>query len=276
MLKILLWLLFWVRCVIMKLVIKMCSKVIYRQRGKDQMYKVWHTSDEYLIMYINSGEGSIVSGEKIFPLNKGMLVFIAANTYHYTMPEHPEKYERSKILIPPSKFAKLTELIKQNVFKKSIICAQIDECEQNAVDEIFTECDRYQNNDWILTSAFYKLLYFLDKYMTETIQASEGGVSAAIKYINENISNELDIDKICENIHISKYHFCRQFKEHTGMTVMKYILKTRIVLAKIELRTSTLSIGEISEKYGFSSIAYFCRVFKEEENCSPLKYRKGR
>lgn len=58
------------------------------------------------------------------------------------------------------------------------------------------------------------------------------------------------------------------------MTVMKYILKMRIVLAKMDLKKTNLSVSEISGKYGFSSVSYFSRMFKEEENCSPLQYRK--
>jgi len=57
--------------------------------------------------------------------------------------------------------------------------------------------------------------------------------------------------------------------------VMEYILKTRIVLAKNDLLKTNLSITEISEQNGFSSVSYFCRAFKEEEKLSPLQYRKN-
>jgi len=96
----------------------------------------------------------------------------------------------------------------------------------------------------------------------------------AIDYINRNISMEIDIDRICAAINISKYYFCRQFKQHTGMTVMKYILQTRLILSKTDLKKTNLSVTEISGKYGFSSVSYFSRIFKEEEGCSPLQYRK--
>jgi AraC-like DNA-binding protein len=34
-------------------------------------------------------------------------------------------------------------------------------------------------------------------------------------------------------------------------------------------------VEEISEKCGFGSISYFCRIFKQEEACTPLQYRKS-
>ena len=85
---------------------------------------------------------------------------------------------------------------------------------------------------------------------------------------------DITIDHICRAVGISKYHFCRQFKAHTKLTVMDYILKTRIILAQSELSKTNLSIADISEKCGFSSASYFCRVFKQEEACTPLQYRK--
>lgn len=258
------------------------EKIVYRQRGKDPLYKTWHASEEHLFMYIYSGTGSIVSGERLFPIKKGTLVFIAADTYHYTMPDEPEIYDRSKLTVSLERFFKIAEIFEDNaVFKnisnKAIVYAEIDECDRSTVDRIFSDWDKSENEsnkELILLSCFFRLLHFLNKYALKSTAAVVGTMSCAIKYINENIASDIDIKDICSAVNISKYYFCRQFKAHTGLTVMKYILKTRIALAKSELKKTNLSITEISEKYGFSSISYFCRVFKEEEHCSPLQYRK--
>ena len=257
-------------------------RIAYHQRGKDPLYKTWHTSKEHLFMYIYSGSGSIVSGEMIFPIKRGTLVFISANTYHYTMPDNPDIYDRSKLNISIEKFNMIGKVFEDNaVFKsfsnKAIVCAEIDEFDRNEVETIFDDMNRIKNeteNELMWLSSYFKLLYFLDKHTVNSTSAVAGAMSRAIEYINENIANDIDIDDICSAVNISKHYFCRQFKKHTGMTVMKYILKTRIVLAKSDLRKSDISITETSEKYGFSSVSYFCRVFKEEEDCSPLKYRK--
>jgi AraC-like DNA-binding protein len=56
---------------------------------------------------------------------------------------------------------------------------------------------------------------------------------------------------------------------------MEYILATRIVLAKEMLQKTDLTVGEISERCGFSSISYFCRVFKQDTGRTPLGFRKS-
>ena len=89
----------------------------------------------------------------------------------------------------------------------------------------------------------------------------------------QNIFKEITIDEICNHLHISKYYFCRQFKKSTGMTVMNYVLKTRITLAKDMLLNHDLSITDVSMRCGFSSVSYFCRVFKEDTGVTPLKFK---
>ena len=66
----------------------------------------------------------------------------------------------------------------------------------------------------------------------------------------------------------------RLFKEKIGLTVMDYILKTRVTMAKELLCKTDLSVTEISESCGFSSISFFSRTFKNETGVSPLKYKK--
>lgn len=255
---------------------------MFHQRGKDSLYKTWHASKEHLFMYVYSGTGNIVSGERVFPIKKGTLVFIAADTYHYTMPDEAQIYDRSKLTVSLEMFDKVTKFLGDNaVFKsisdKAVVYAEIDECDRSTVGSIFNDINKIENErdkELIYLSCMFRLLHYLDKYTVNSTVAVAGIMSCAIKYINENIATEIDIDDICSAINISKHYFCRQFKKDIGMTVMKYILKTRIVLAKSELKKKELSISETSEKFGFSSVSYFCRVFKEEENCSPLQYRK--
>ena len=108
----------------------------------------------------------------------------------------------------------------------------------------------------------------------ETETAPLGFMAAAMEYIHNHIESDLTLDGICRAAHVSKYHFCRKFKQITGITVMDYILKTRLLSAKQLLAKTKRSVSEISEDCGFSSISYFCRIFREKEGRSPLEYRK--
>lgn len=59
-----------------------------------------------------------------------------------------------------------------------------------------------------------------------------GSIANVIKYINENITDDLTLEKISDALFISKYYLCRNFKKTTGMTVLDYVKERRISMAK--------------------------------------------
>lgn len=55
------------------------------------------------------------------------------------------------------------------------------------------------------------------------------------------------------------------------MGVASYIKEKRLALAYDLLKTTELSVGEVSEKSGFYDYNYFSRVFKRRYGASPYK-----
>lgn len=259
------------------------EEIIVHQIGKDALYKTWHASKEHLLMYVHSAAGSIVTAERMYPLKQGTLVFLAAGTYHYTMPDDPQQYDRSKLIISPENFDKICALVQGNDILtffsgKAVVYGEIGAQDRETVERIFAQMRTCKNTDeeaLMLLSCCMQLLVFLHKYITESTVSAMGFMENAIRYVNENIASDLTVDTICAQVNMSKYYFCRKFKAHIGITVMEYILKTRLTLAKNELKKTGLSISQISEKFGFSSMSYFCRVFKEDCGMTPLQYRKN-
>jgi AraC-like DNA-binding protein len=58
------------------------------------------------------------------------------------------------------------------------------------------------------------------------------------------------------------------------MTFIDYINSMRIYHAEQLLIKTQISITEISFQVGFSSTAYFIKVFKRYNFCTPSNYRK--
>ena len=260
--------------------IKPKKNLIYHEKGKDSLFKTWHATDAITIIFVHSGSGSIVCSEKSYPFRSGTLCLIGYGKYHYTMPDDPAKYDRSKIFISREIFEKITSFFPENKLKnmqdKSFVYSPVQDSMLSDVENIFKKIFEIDKNyeEFMFVSAIIELLILLDKFSSDAIMISHGIMNRAIEYINQNIFKEITIDEICNYLHISKYYFCRQFKKSTGMTVMNYILKTRITLAKDMLLNHNLSITDVSMKCGFSSVSYFCRVFKEDTGVTPLKFKK--
>jgi len=90
------------------------------------------------------------------------------------------------------------------------------------------------------------------------------------KHYNENIS----LDIVSRVMNIDKSHFCRIFKSTTGTSFVKYLNLVRLNKAEKLLTETNESIYKICDEVGFSSPAYFTKIFKENKFCSPLAYRK--
>lgn len=96
-----------------------------------------------------------------------------------------------------------------------------------------------------------------------------------IAYLENNIYNKITLNDVCENFFIKKSHLSVIFKEQTGKSPMQYYANLKIEEAKKLLRENTYSIGEITDKLGFSSIHYFSRSFKLSTGFSPTGYKKS-
>jgi len=101
-------------------------------------------------------------------------------------------------------------------------------------------------------------------YTTETI----------IRYINENLAENLSISSLCTALNLSKNVLYEQISQAFGCTVNEYITDCRIRLAKEMLLHTTEPIGSICEQTGIMNDTYFCRLFKKKTGLTPLQYRK--
>ena len=266
-------------------VIEMNKNLRIRNTGFDNRYNTWHTINRNMILYVHSGSGRIISRDRTYPITPGCLCFVGSNCFYYTLPDDPESYVRSKIFLSNRELEKVLALFPESLRMKerfaasAMVYAQPDpECARR-IDELFGELYHYASRDCyleaLLFGSYARLLIDLHENATESTVSASGIVQKAVEYINSHIYEDIRIDSICAAIHVSKYYFCKKFKQSTGLTVMNYILKTRIISAKNMLENSDLSIGQISDRCGFSSQSYFCRVFKEEAGMTPLQYQKN-
>ena len=99
-------------------------------------------------------------------------------------------------------------------------------------------------------------------------------ISDVLIYINENYTENISLTEIAHKMHISVSHFCKIFKSATGKSFVDYINSRRLYEAESLLRKNQQSIIEIAMLVGFSSVAYFDRLFKRHYGINPGKYRK--
>ena len=108
----------------------------------------------------------------------------------------------------------------------------------------------------------------MDNYLLEIIKSTT-------EYIEDNILEPLNLDNISENVNISKFHLLRIWKGATSTGLMEYVRRRRIALSLGDLIHHHNSIEFISSKYSFGCERTYNRVFKEEFNTTPAKWRRN-
>lgn len=106
------------------------------------------------------------------------------------------------------------------------------------------------------------------------IPPEDAKIKQAKDYIHAHLNEKLSLEEIAATIAMSQYHFCRVFKESTGLTPWQYVIKKRIELAKQLLKIPQLSIVEISYQLGYSTPAQFSNFFRKHTGITPSKYRQ--
>ena len=87
------------------------------------------------------------------------------------------------------------------------------------------------------------------------------GMQKAIDYIEANLTEEIDYEKVAAQSFSSSYHFQRVFSILCGYTLGEYIRLRRLSLAGTELVTGKEKVIDIALKYGYDSPDSFSKAF---------------
>lgn len=93
--------------------------------------------------------------------------------------------------------------------------------------------------------------------------------------IHAQCQRKIDITKLAKQYGLSKGRFDHLFKEVTGLSPHRYLVKVRLEKAAYLLCNSSLNISEVAELTGFEDPLYFSRTFKKQYFLSPKAYRRA-
>ena len=98
-------------------------------------------------------------------------------------------------------------------------------------------------------------------------------ISRILDYLNEHFTEELNLDKIAEDMHCSATYVSHGLKKATGMTPINYIIRRRIGLAQTMLISTDLTATQIATMVGYDNTNYFSTLFTKTVGMTPIRYR---
>jgi AraC family transcriptional regulator len=99
-------------------------------------------------------------------------------------------------------------------------------------------------------------------------------LNRVIEFVESHLASDLCVSALAAVAGMSSYHFCRSFKQTTGITPHRYVLSRRMEQAKILLEKNGASLLEIAEQVGFNDQSQFTRVFHKMVGATPAQFRK--
>lgn len=265
-------------------------------RQKDFMYSSnspkapsfkMHLHEYYEFLYFISGEATYMVEDTEYSASAGDLFITRPHELHAIVFKSGVKYVRkffqissallSNIEIDLLKFIDVRPLGEFNKIEKAVV-------EEHNLKKYFEDMEYYVVNrlpesDIMIRTYVIQFLVKLNEIFADMgssvslERSSNEKVDKLISYINENIADDVSLDKLAEISYINKYYMCHMFKDNVGLSIKEYINTRRIAMAK-----KLLSTGEdfttICFKCGFNDYSTFYKTFKKFTGMSPRKFLK--
>jgi AraC-like DNA-binding protein len=246
-----------------------------------------HRHEQYEIFLTTGLEGNAsisIDGVKT-TLKNGCVVIIDSNRLHetnYTYASLKKRYliEIHPSLLPPS-LGNSISLSIPNFFKEQTGIHYLNSFYMNKLENIFEmiyDESMFQETffEEIALLRILEILLLVDRYEQDkkTNKKPDLVIEPIIKYISENVVEELSLEKLSDIFYISKTHLAHRFKRYTGITVHNFINQMKIEQAKRMITLdSTLTTKKIACYLNYRDSSYFGKVFKKYTGQSFREYR---
>ncbi|WP_138752661.1 helix-turn-helix transcriptional regulator [Paenibacillus sinopodophylli] len=255
------------------------------------MQGTYHTHFHYEVYYFHSGKVNYLINDRIYVLEPGDLLLMHGMTLHRAHVDPEVQYHRSTLHFDPFYFEQFiqpsfaTDLLEpfrklQNVrlqlrgYEKAEVEAVLQRLEQHYGKQDSFSYQRFQAQ---LLDFLILINQLCEKPLKEKPvfpSSKEQHVQSIISYLDHHFNEDISLESIQSELHLSKFYLAKTFKEVTGITIFQFLMQRRINQSKIELIDGNQPITEVGYEVGFKHPSHFSRAFKLHTGFTPEQYRK--
>jgi len=96
----------------------------------------------------------------------------------------------------------------------------------------------------------------------------------AREFIDAHLAADPSIAVVANECRLSSSYFVRAFKQATGISPHRWLMKRRVERAKELLQDSALRLVDVAQACGFADQSHFTHVFSRSEGYSPGRWRR--
>lgn len=191
---------------------------------------------------------------------------VEAVVFHFTpdvLQDFSETMSRSK-----------TELIPKHGFRDSVVEGLAAMCR----DE---HRSPHALSSFYIESAAYLLLRHMLRWyssasseclLPEGLSARE--LSRLTRFIEEKMHSGFTVTELSAWMRIPPSQFAQRLRFSTGLSVWQFVQQHRVAMAKVLLRSRSLSIADIAGRLGYFDQSHFTKAFRDSVGLTPGEFRR--
>lgn len=257
----------------------------YFEFAKDYVFK-GEKHDFWEAVYVDKGVLEVMADTKHYVLEAGQMIFhqpeefhslwangeIAPNVIVFSFDCHSSSMDFFR-----------TKILQLNNKQRDVLQLFIHEA-RSALHEHHITADALFGANQLLK--LYMEQFFIQCIRQHDVQKPKESISTKTRmekdiatniedYLKEYVHDNLCLQDVVDHMHLSATYLKNVFKEHYGISIMRYYRKLRIESAKLYIRESSYSFTEIAEIMHYTSVHYFSKQFKDSVGMTPTEYAKS-
>lgn len=231
-------------------------------------------ADEAIILVCVGGRGLLRLGPSTHEVQPGDAVIIPARAPHKYTADGADPWSIWWLHVTGSDAAEFVELITpQGPVVRLRDIHRATACVERVIDAL--EIDDTEASLYEAAGSTWQLLAYI---AADVRRGHPSHVADSIRAVQDhlraNLSSALSVPQLARMTNLSTSHFSALFRATTGMTVTEYLKRLRSARARELLLTTSLPIGELAKRVGYSDAFYFSRQFRSVNGVSPREFRR--
>lgn len=263
--------------------------------GYSQYYATFDMPENHMhetleLYYLMSGRRKFFIKDRLYPIQKGDLVFVPKYDLHRTMAAGTPHHDRFLIQFSDDLFDGMLAGTFNEVLLRPYLTGvrtlrlkpedllTLDGIVFRIIQDLKEQPTAHSLQVRLLiTEMLLFISRCLERYDMEISPFDtplHKKITEIAAYINNQYMNPITLAQLSETFYMSPHYISRIFKEMTGFSFIKYLTYVRIGEAKRLLRETDTKVLHIAGRVGFENLAHFNRVFKQTVSLSPSQYRR--
>lgn len=233
-----------------------------------------HLHDHIELAIVIKGRTLAYADDKGGILCEGHAFIAFPNQVHYFVDEFGE-FEHVLFIFPSNKLPAFNKIFLKKIPIQPIVEIELEKILPLINIALEAEKSKGYYYETVVENCLSIILaHIFERMKLEDVKKrNASAIQSILLYCSEHYNEDITLEKISENTHMSKYYISHIFSKEIGISMTEYLNTLRIRDAEILLQRGEMSITEVAFAVGFNSLRSFNRHFFAQTGKTPRQAR---